>query len=757
MRRLPILCVLLIIAVYASAVPYSNEVEDADEFSEDIDSPESFEDGVLDTDMNNLYKPKPHEKHSKEKPKSHEHSKEKKSKEKKSKEHEHSKEKKSKEKKSSKEDKNRPTISDDAIFLPHEKFCQYFYVFDGVESRLLSCAKGHHFDAEKLQCLKTKEVNCEKRKKKVGGSEEKKIGIHFKCPKWSGLHKHEYYCHLYYSCQNKKAQLFMCPPGMLFDEHSQNCAYRGNVDCKKRIDPNANGDDEIDEQLDPNEPTYECQDMKGVSPHPLMCNKYIRCWYGYGDVYVCPKGYMFDTDLLSCQPKKFVYCDERIDPIGYDDEENPILVDDNPYYFCPESKGRFRHEVCAMYYECVMDKAMLYSCPPDKLFDAQKETCREASEVSCNDDIDNDILDEDFICPAREGVFKDEADCGSYYKCKRGRAQRLRCAEGELFDTDWKSCAEEEEVTCGDRLHPNDDPEDENDDNVVDAKPDYMCEKRFGRFTHQEVCNWYYQCRDGNPSVRVCRNGRYYDVTSNSCQDEVDCGNRRPDDEQRPTIKPEVFVCPSKSGKYPHERDCSAFYKCDKRKYKIHYCSEGKLYNERKKTCESENKVTCGSRIHPDLDPEEPEDKVVDPHPYYYCDKNFGRRHHEDYCNWYYQCSDGQPSVRECRKGRRYDWYRGKCVEKDEVSCDGKPDYERDDEDKVIDPFPNFWCGDHYKRYFHEQFCNWYYQCDEGSSSLRECGKGKRFDIDWNTCRDKHEVNCYGRPDSNGKFIFYLF
>ncbi|KAF8782087.1 hypothetical protein HNY73_012417 [Argiope bruennichi] len=764
MRRLPILCLLLIIAVCANAVPYSNEIEDADELSEDIDSPESFEDGLLDADMNNLYKPKPpkpHEKHSKEKPKPHEHSKEKlkpheHSKEKpkppkphskeKPKPHEHSKEKPkphenskekpkppkphskekpksrehskekpkphenskerpkphelSKEKKSkerensketiskevvghsrenevSKEVINRPTISDDAIFLPHEKFCQYFYVFDGVESRLLSCAKGHHFDAEKLQCMKSKEVNCGKRKKKIGGSEEKKIGINFKCPKWSGLHKHEYYCHLYYSCQNKKAQLFMCPPGMLFDERSLTCSYRRNVDCKKRIDPNEYVDDEADELIDPNEPTYECYGMKGVSPHPSMCNKYIRCWYGYGDVYVCPRGYMFDEDLLSCQPKKYVYCDDRIDPYGYDDEEEPVLVDNRPDYICPESKGRFRHGVCAMYYECVMDKAMLYACPPEKLFDAHKETCRKASEVSCNDDIDNDT-EEDFICPAREGIFKSEADCSSYYKCSKGRAQRLWCSQGELFDTDWKSCADEDEVTCGDRQHPKNDPEDESDDNVIDARPNYRCEKRFGRFTHQEVCNYYYNCKDGNPSLRVCRNGRYYDVTSNSCQYEVDCGNRKPDYEQRPTIQPEKFVCPSKSGKYPHERDCSAFYKCDNRKYKIHYCSKGKLYNERKRTCESENKVTCGSRIHPDMDPDEPEDKVIDPYPNYYCDSNFGRYRHDDYCNWYYQCSDGRPSVRECKRGKRYDSYSRRCRVKDEVSCDGIPDNEEE-------------------------------------------------------------------------------
>ncbi|CAL1275762.1 unnamed protein product [Larinioides sclopetarius] len=419
MRHLLILCVLLVIAVYSNAVSYSNEVEDEDELSEDIDSLELFEDDTLDADMNNLYKRKSHEKHSKEKkPKEHskekkskehskekkskEHSKEKKSKErkhskeKKSKEHDHSKEKKSREKKSSREYTKRPTFLDDEIVLPHEKFCQYFYRFVGFEASLVSCSKGHRFDAEKFKCLKTKEVNCGKRKKNVGSSEEKKARINFKCPKWYGLHKHEYYCHLYYSCQNKKGRLFMCPPGKLFDDHNQKCADRRNVDCNNRIDPN--------------------------------------------------------------------------------------------------------------------------------------------------------------------------------------------------------------------------------------------------------------------------------------------------DDKQPPTVKPEAFVCPKSNGKYPHERDCGAFYKCDNRRYKIQRCSKGKLYNERKRTCESENKVTCGSRIHPDLDPDEPEDKVIDPNPNFNCRENFGRYNHDQFCNWYYQCHDRRPSVRECRRGWRYHSHGRRCRERQEVTCDGKPDHEDATTEEITTP-----------------------------------------------------------------------
>ncbi|GFS37728.1 uncharacterized protein TNIN_408991 [Trichonephila inaurata madagascariensis] len=273
-----------------------------------------------------------------------------------------------------------------------------------------------------------------------------------------------------------------------------------------------------------------------------------------------------------------------------------------------------------------------------------------------------------------EGVFKDEDNCGSFYHCRNGKAQHLQCPDGELFDTDWKSCNNEDQVVCGDRSLPGDDPEDENDENVIDDDPPFQCIKPHGRFTHQDVCNWYYRCKDGKSSTRICRKGRYYDSRRNNCYsyDEVDCGNRRPD-EQRPTPKPkQEFVCPSKNGKYPHEKDCGAYYVCEKKKHKLRYCSKGKLYHEKYRGCEDEDKVTCGERIHPDMDPDEPEDDVIDPNPKFECNKRYERYDSDEYCDWYYRCHDKKATKRQCRRGKYYDSRRRKCLDSYEVSCDGR-------------------------------------------------------------------------------------
>nr|GBM07308.1 hypothetical protein AVEN_20877-1 [Araneus ventricosus]GBM07379.1 hypothetical protein AVEN_137636-1 [Araneus ventricosus]GBM07420.1 hypothetical protein AVEN_185524-1 [Araneus ventricosus] len=72
---------------------------------------------------------------------------------------------------------------------------------------------------------------------------------------------------------------------------------------------------------------------------------------------------------------------------GSEEDDQPILVDPNPNYVCPDTAGNFRHEVCSMFYQCFMGQAGLYACPPGKLYDAQTYTCRKAEEVSC-DDID---------------------------------------------------------------------------------------------------------------------------------------------------------------------------------------------------------------------------------------------------------------------------------------------------------------------------------------------------------------------------------
>ncbi|GFR09124.1 uncharacterized protein TNCT_333261 [Trichonephila clavata] len=211
-----------------------------------------------------------------------------------------------------------------------------------------------------------------------------------------------------------------------------------------------------------------------------------------------------------------------------------------------------------------------------------------------------------------------------------------------------------------------------NDENVVDDDPPFQCIKPHGRFTHEDVCNWYYRCKDGKSSIRICRKGRYYDSRRNNCYDEVDCGNRRPD-EQRPTPKPkEEFVCPSKNGKYPHEKDCSAYYVCEKKKHKLRYCSNGKLYNEKYRSCENEDKVTCGDRIHPDMDPDEPEDDVIDPNPQFECNKRYEQYDSYEYCDWYYRCHDKKATLRQCRRGKYYDSRRRKCLDSYEVSCDGK-------------------------------------------------------------------------------------
>lgn len=116
--------VKIILSAYVHAVPYTNNVEDDDESIEVTDNLQKFSDTRLESDDWNIY--------------------------------------------GRRDDKKLPAISEDAIFLAHEKYCQYFYVFDGRESYLLKCASGYRFDAEKLQCLRSRNMDCGKRKKNVG-------------------------------------------------------------------------------------------------------------------------------------------------------------------------------------------------------------------------------------------------------------------------------------------------------------------------------------------------------------------------------------------------------------------------------------------------------------------------------------------------------------------------------------------------------------------------------------------------------------
>lgn len=70
-------------------------------------------------------------------------------------------------------------------------------------------------------------------------------------------------------------------------------------------------------------------------------------------------------------------------------------------------------------------------------------------------------------------------------------------------------------------------------------------------------------------------------------------------------------------------------------------------------------------------DPEEPEDKIVDPNPDFSCQSNFGRFDHRN-CDYYYHCRDRRPTVRECRRGKYYDRHSRKCKDSIDVDCENR-------------------------------------------------------------------------------------
>lgn len=69
------------------------------------------------------------------------------------------------------------------------------------------------------------------------------------------------------------------------------------------------------------------------------------------------------------------------------------------------------------------------------------------------------------------------------------------------------------------------------------------------------------------------------------------------------------------------------------------------------------------------VDPEDRENKVVDPNPKFECKAKYGQYDHEEYCDWYYNCHDSKATLRECRRGKYYDSHRRKCYQSKDVSC----------------------------------------------------------------------------------------
>ncbi|XP_054710534.1 uncharacterized protein LOC129220193, partial [Uloborus diversus] len=247
------------------------------------------------------------------------------------------------------------------------------------------------------------------------------------------------------------------------------------------------------------ETEFECRGKEGEFPHPRYCHYYYNCKNDNVTMVRCPEGQYFDVERGYCEEWYMVTCGDRLTP-----EEVDSTMDD---FF---STGHPRTQPTAK--------------PEEKT--TQEPATEKPKPV--------------FKCPTKEGNYPHERNCGKYYRCVNSEPEEILCPKGYLYDLNNGICNAEEDTNCGDRIHPDDKPDepDEDRDKVVDPDPEFDCTTRHGCFTHEMFCKWYYYCHDKRPEVRECSGDQYFDSVRNKCLEwwMVFCDNRSTPDYGSTTV-----------------------------------------------------------------------------------------------------------------------------------------------------------------------------------------------------------------------------
>ncbi|KAK5649588.1 hypothetical protein RI129_000617 [Pyrocoelia pectoralis] len=190
---------------------------------------------------------------------------------------------------------------------------------------------------------------------------------------------------------------------------------------------------------------------------------------------------------------------------------------------------------------------------------------------------------------------------------------------------------------------------------------------------HESDCSKFYKCSHGVPVELRCPTDLYFNPQQNYCDwpKNVNCTNKNA---RRIKSRSVMFTgrevsngkfCPLENPEedilYPHESNCSLFYKCFSGKLVAHTCPPNLYYNPDKKYCDWPANVNCSTEQHNvtnntgDCPLENPAQDILYPH--------------ESKCNVFYKCSNGQKVPIECLPGLYFNPKTNSCDWPENVNC----------------------------------------------------------------------------------------
>merc|ERR1719378_336287 len=173
----------------------------------------------------------------------------------------------------------------------------------------------------------------------------------------------------------------------------------------------------------------------------------------------------------------------------------PHLYSCDKYWYCEEGRSELR--------TCGNGLGFIDTDPTYTL-----EQCAELHLVECGDRTELEPPISTPHCPRAWGTFADQDDCGVFWLCQNGKANRYQCPPGLAYDKESRGCRWADQVAeCS---------------NVVvvdDDGGEFQCPRSsspgiFTKHAHPVDCRQYYLCIGGIPREYGCPLGTVFNIGS---------------------------------------------------------------------------------------------------------------------------------------------------------------------------------------------------------------------------------------------------
>ncbi|XP_034656235.1 peritrophin-48 [Drosophila subobscura] len=185
---------------------------------------------------------------------------------------------------------------------------------------------------------------------------------------------------------------------------------------------------------------------------------------------------------------------------------------------------------CSGYFQCGLDNIQKLKCNPGEIFDSRLTACvpgtcprsdcsRSAALSGCSSK-DEANLDTFCICKDHQvgDLLPDCDDCSGYFLCGEDIIQRLKCNQGEIFDSSLSACVPGQcpRNDCKNTTNPGD-PEDPEIPSGCGNK-EVQCRFHGQILPHAQHCRFFWTCVEGCPMLGFCELGMWFDREKFVCR-----------------------------------------------------------------------------------------------------------------------------------------------------------------------------------------------------------------------------------------------